>query len=1093
MKAKHKLNTYTSIAGSTLLAISSVHAADGTWSVSAGAATHNWTDSAMWTSGTIADGADFTANFTGINITGDKTVSLNGVNRTIGNITFTDLTTSSNNLLISGDTLTLDRTIGVPIIDVTQGGRTLSISSVVAGNDGLQKNGAGNLNLSGANTFTGGIFLNGGTLSGTAVGLNSNLITVNGSANFALASGASTNSGITLNAASALSLQVNNNAFTVNGAVTGAGNLVVSLLGSGSQTYNLNSTSNTFTGGVDYSTATNGSSTLSVNSFADSATSGAGNIRFGVVAGANAHSHSFNLASGAITGLTLTNRQFDIAGTSNLNVPTINNSSSQTLTINSNLLASGTGTRTFTLGGTGTGLSTFNGTITNGNLTTLGLTKAGTSTWMLTNTLNTYTGTTAVTGGTLGFVSGALGSVGTINASGGTLLWLAGNTEDISSRLAMTAVTSSTFNTNNNNVTFASAIGSSTTGRLVKTGLGTLTLQGTNTFTGTTTLTGGGKLTLDYSTNNTTKLSDTANLVLDGGSLVLNGGTHQETVVSASLGANNFGTFISRESSLSTKINLNAITVTGTTSVLSFSENDIATTDRANVNGIMGAWFTVGNSWAANSTGGADGNVVAYTGASAFNTATSLTEDTNFDLIGTGSIAGAIKTNTLRIISNGAGQFLNLGGNTLQVSNLTGTNAASGTSGGLLYAGGVDTYTITGSSNLSGENPNGQGFLINTYAGTLNITARVGNGSSPLIKSGEGTLVLGADNTSNMTGAIRVYQGALRLANAGASGTNAGGIVVQNGAALELSGGISFVADALSITGEGISSGGALKNFSGANTYQGAITIGNGGARISNADAGNALALTGGIVTSLFNNVTFGGAGNTTVSTTAISGAGGLIKDGDGTLTLSAGLTNTYTGATNVNEGTLIVNGNISSSSLTTVALGATLGGSGTVGATVVNGILSVGNSPGQMNVTNTLTLATGSSTFMEIDGNAGAGLVSGHDFANLTGTGAAGVLVYGGSMTLDIGTTLAVGSYAWDLFNFAGETGTFNTISLADQYSGSLLDADLNGVWDLTSGGNTWQFTESTGVLGLTVAIPEPSTALLGGLGLLALLRRRR
>ena len=46
-----------------------------------------------------------------------------------------------------------------------------------------------------------------------------------------------------------------------------------------------------------------------------------------------------------------------------------------------------------------------------------------------------------------------------------------------------------------------------------------------------------------------------------------------------------------------------------------------------------------------------------------------------------------------------------------------------------------------------------------------------------------------------------------------------------------------------------------------------------------------------------------------------------------------------------------------------------------------------------------------------------------------------------------------------------ASETATFATIALADQYSGSLLDTDLNGVWDLTSGSNTWQFTESTGV----------------------------
>ena len=116
-----------------------------------------------------------------------------------------------------------------------------------------------------------------------------------------------------------------------------------------------------------------------------------------------------------------------------------------------------------------------------------------------------------------------------------------------------------------------------------------------------------------------------------------------------------------------------------------------------------------------------------------------------------------------------------------------------------------------------------------------------------------------------------------------------------------------------------------------------------------------------------------------------------------------------------------------------------------------------------------------------------GAGLTGGHDFINLTGMLTAGVLTYGGTLTLDIGTTFTPNIYTWNLFDMASETGTFNTIALAGGlYSGNLLDGDNNGVWDLTAGANTWQFTESTGVLGLTV-IPEPNVAaLLGGLGLL-------
>ena len=185
------------------------------------------------------------------------------------------------------------------------------------------------------------------------------------------------------------------------------------------------------------------------------------------------------------------------------------------------------------------------------------------------------------------------------------------------------------------------------------------------------------------------------------------------------------------------------------------------------------------------------------------------------------------------------------------------------------------------------------------------------------------------------------------------------------------------------------------------------------------------------------------------------------------------------------------MNGNISSSILTTVASGATLGGSGTLGKTVINGTLAIGNSPGTMTFIDTLGL--NGSNVMEIDGISGAGVVGGHDFINLTGIGSAGVLTYGGAMTLDMGVVFTVGSYSWNLFDMASETGAFTAISLTDQYSGNLLDTDLNGIWDLSSGNDTWQFSESSGALSLTV-IPEPDVAaLIGGLGILLLLRRRR
>jgi autotransporter-associated beta strand protein len=232
----------------------------------------------------------------------------------------------------------------------------------------------------------------------------------------------------------------------------------------------------------------------------------------------------------------------------------------------------------------------------------------------------------------------------------------------------------------------------------------------------------------------------------------------------------------------------------------------------------------------------------------------------------------------------------------------------------LLYAGGANgNYTISGTTGrLLQFNQNGQGQLINVYSGTLTVDAIVGSGSSPLVKTGQGTLVLAK---SNSVGGVRVYQGVVRATNNGA--LSATSVSVQNGAALELANSVSIGALPLSLTGTGVSSGGALRNVATTtSSYAGAITMGTGGARI-NSDTGT-LTLTGGVVTASGNNVTFGGAGNTTVSTVAISGGGGLVKDGAGTTTLS--FTNSYTGATAINGGTLQLGNGGSTGALTGTA-----------------------------------------------------------------------------------------------------------------------------------------------------------------------------
>jgi autotransporter-associated beta strand protein len=171
------------------------------------------------------------------------------------------------------------------------------------------------------------------------------------------------------------------------------------------------------------------------------------------------------------------------------------------------------GARTLTLTGSNTGNNIFAINWQERAAGRSNIVKSGSGTWVLTNPNNSadqsdeyktfggYGGGTTISGGTLGFVAGAIGG-GVVNFTGNaTLRWESGNTQDITTGSGAGAARSlrigdgvtATFNTNGNNVSLSNAfgVGPLKTGAIAKTGDGKLTLSAANTYTGTTTVTGG--------------------------------------------------------------------------------------------------------------------------------------------------------------------------------------------------------------------------------------------------------------------------------------------------------------------------------------------------------------------------------------------------------------------------------------------------------------------------------------------------------------------------------------------------------------------------------------------------------------------------
>ena len=669
------------------------------------------------------------------------------------------------------------------------------------------------------------------------------------------------------------------------------------------------------------------------------------------------------------------------------------------------------------------------------------LTKTGSGVLLLTNTANSWSGGTTITGGVLDFADNAFptnfGFSPLVVGSGGILCVPYGGPSDYTASQVSNLLASGSFaagsgigfDTTNLSGTYGNNLSGSLA--LAKLGANTLTLTGSNSYTGVTYIDGGilslgssnalgstsaitfngGALqgTLQYSGSNTT---DYSSIIKNSGGAISIDTNGQNITFASALASSNFGGLI--------KNGLGQLALSVANSFTGPVIINSGTLQVGNANSLPGASYPV----TINASGMLDLN------NQSFNIG---------PLTGSGSIENSPTgaSNSILTVYPGvgltstfAGSFVKSGTTAMLVGN--GTLVMSGTSYlQNLYAGGGG-ITITGSVAVAGA----QAGYGNT--GPININGGYLNDSGVLTIGNNGTAVVSITSGTAFAGVYVSHAG--NTGNSSVLNLNAGGVLLS-----------SWVVSQFNNSG-----GDFTLNFNGG-TLRSTGIHGNGGqiqALLANYDNGQAEL----VVTTGSNGAFIDTNGATESSLRPIMNVPGQVgtvtKVGAGTLTMTN--TNSYTGLTTVSAGTLIFDYSAWASS-TNVNPDPILP-AGNPAAIAGGATLSFKGRPNVTSGTASWKMLNNGGITEDLNGGSNTGLVVGEPVSGLgIPAGAYITQLYGGSGGGNIIISAPATTATTATLTFGG--ATFNAVN------------QVLGTLNLTSGTATLD-VEANGGSGMTVTV---------------------